>query len=107
MELLPYYSPEERYLSVQTSTASAGVGEYVVLHVRSSFPMRSFGYVVSAGRPGSWGPVGGSSDTDVKWVWQMGVLKLAGRTVTMLIIHFFHLETWVSSLRKLLLWVSP
>ena len=48
MELVPYYSMEERYISVETSTTRAGVGEYVVLHVRSSFLMDRFGYVVSA-----------------------------------------------------------
>ncbi|XP_043245415.1 CD109 antigen-like [Amphibalanus amphitrite] len=46
MDLLPYYSLEERYISVETSTERAGVGQYVVLHVRASFQMERFAYVV-------------------------------------------------------------
>lgn len=47
MELLPYFSPEERHISVETSTVEARVGEYVVLHVRATFKLDRFGYVVS------------------------------------------------------------
>ncbi|KAG0724718.1 CD109 antigen [Chionoecetes opilio] len=47
-QAIAYYSPKKQYIGVETSSTGVTVGEFVVFHVRSSFNMETFNYLVMA-----------------------------------------------------------
>ncbi|XP_015109945.1 CD109 antigen [Diachasma alloeum] len=46
LRLLAHESPEQRHIKVWTSTKTAKVGEYLVLHVQTNFYIETFNYVI-------------------------------------------------------------
>ena len=47
LQAVAFYSAQEMYVHVETSTEYGQLGEYVVIHLRSNFAFHVFSYVVS------------------------------------------------------------
>lgn len=47
IDAVPFYSPNDFYVHVTTSTNQGELGNYAVFHLRSNFAFNSLNYVVS------------------------------------------------------------